>query len=146
MAERMQIHLKNDLSELMRLAQALESFGEENQLTEQEVLDFNLSLDELVTNAISYGFGDGGEHSIRLGLWLDGDWLRAELKDDGKPFNPLEIAPPDLSTDLEERNIGGLGVYFVRELMDEMVYRRHQGHNVLTLAKRRSIVEPPSNN
>ncbi len=62
--------------------------------------------------------------------------LTAVLTDDGKPFNPLEEAPVAiLDGSIEERPIGGLGIHFMRILMDEVAYQRTNGHNQLTLIK-----------
>ncbi len=60
----------------------------------------------------------------------------AEISDDGVAFDPLKVPPPDLTADLESRPIGGLGVHFVKTLMDEVAYRREGDRNVLTMRKR----------
>ena len=102
--------------------------------------DVHLALEEIVTNVISYGFQDQEEHHIRLGLYLEGGELRAEVEDDGKAFNPLEVTSPDAERPLTERPAGGLGIHLVRDLIDEITYQRQQGRNVLVMRKK---VEPP---
>src|SRR6185436_19483438 len=96
----------------------------------------NLALDELVTNVIKYGYDDADEHRIQVTVTVDGGLLTLSMDDDGKPFNPLEAPPPDLDLPIEERPIGGLGVFIVRSLADSLAYRREQGHNILTLTKK----------
>jgi serine/threonine-protein kinase RsbW len=59
-----------------------------------------------------------------------------EVEDDGRPFDPLLVPPPDLTLPLERRPIGGLGIHLIRSLMDEVAYARHDGRNVLKMAKR----------
>jgi anti-sigma regulatory factor (Ser/Thr protein kinase) len=128
--------LTNHLSELARLATWLEDFAQEHGIDKKTMMRVNLALDELVTNVISYAWTDGQDHEFRLELRLSGDRLHAELIDDGVPFNPLRTPPPDLTTDADERPIGGLGIHFVRETMDEVAYHLEQGQNHLRLMKR----------
>ena len=71
-------------------------------------------------------------------------WVIFTITDDGIPFNPLTVAPPDLSRMLHEREIGGLGIHLVRSMFDEVSYHRNVGRNVLTVKKRlASDIRPP---
>jgi serine/threonine-protein kinase RsbW len=130
------ITLRNELTELSRLAQAVEAFGKAGGLSDGDVYAANLVLEEIVTNVIRYGYGDGGEHEIRIRADLDGDEMHLEVEDDGRPFNPLGAKAPDIDLPLAERPIGGLGIFLVRKLMDQVVYRREGDLNVLTMRKR----------
>jgi len=96
----------------------------------------SVALDELLNNTIAYGFTGrgGGTVSVDAELWADR--LRVTLTDDGKPFNPLEMAAPDTALSTEARPIGGLGIHLVRRMMDEVVYHRRADRNVVTLVKR----------
>lgn len=136
MSAELTVRLANRLEEIGRLATIVETFGATHGLSEGVIFALNLSLDEVVTNVISYAFADVQEHAIEVRLSLDAGILRAEVIDDGQPFNPIEVPPPDLDAPIEERRIGGLGVHIVREMMDELEYRREGGRNVLTLTKR----------
>lgn len=136
MSEPLVLSLKNDLAELAHLAAAVESFGAERGLGAKAILNLNLVLDELVTNIVNYAYPDGAEHRLTVSLWTDDGSLWAELVDDGIPFNPLQAPEPDLNADLEHRQIGGLGVHFVRRLMDQITYMRDGERNRLTLSKR----------
>lgn len=130
------ITLHNDLAELERLAEIVETFGEEAGLAPRLVYSLNLALDELVTNVVSYGYdGTDTRGCITLDLTVVDGRLTAVLQDDGRPFNPLDRGPPDVDSPLEDRKIGGLGVHFVRTLMDEVRYQRVDGRNCLILAK-----------
>ncbi|HWR38934.1 MAG TPA: ATP-binding protein [Patescibacteria group bacterium] len=129
------IILKNSLTELDRLAEAVEEFVEECALPMKAVFETNLVLEEVVTNVISYGYEHGGEHLIRIDLRWEQPQLTIQITDDGAPFNPLELPPPDLDQSVEERDIGGLGIYFVRQLMTEAAYERQAEKNILTLRK-----------
>ena len=127
--------LVNDISELEILRTAVEAFGEQLDLPPAVVFKLNLVLDELVTNVISYAFPQDEQHEFRLRLWLEDNWFRAELRDQGLAFNPLEFPPPDLDAPLEERSIGGVGVHFLKKMMDEYTYQRTNGWNCLTFGK-----------
>lgn len=130
------IELKNSLSELKKLSLALEEFGESHHLSLKTLMDINLALDEIFTNIVSYGFDDHDEHLISIYLSIKGKELNIRVEDDGVPFNPLEITEPDLNVPLEERIIGGLGIYFIRKMTEGLRYERKQGKNVLFLKKK----------
>lgn len=132
---RIEYRLKNELEEIQNLAQAIENFGAANNVPEQVIFQVNLSLDELLTNTISYGFKEGEEHEIIVGLYLNNKTLVIEIRDDGMPFNPLQHEEPDISQDIEERPIGGLGIHLVRNMMDHLEYKREANFNVLIMKK-----------
>lgn len=129
--------LKNDLSELSRIAEEIESHGESRGWPAKWIMNLNLSLDELITNTVSYGYQDTDEHEIRVMLTERNGTLVAVVEDDGLAFDPFGTVPaPDLEADVEERSIGGLGVYFVKTLMDEVAYERVENCNRITLIQR----------
>lgn len=134
--KQMQCRLKNRLQEIPALAKAVEHFAAVNDLPEQAVFQVNLALDELLTNTISYGYPEGEEHEIIVGFVLKDERLVIEIRDDGRPFDPLQQSEPDINQDIEERPIGGLGIHLVRSMMDEMEYRREADHNVLIMNKK----------
>jgi serine/threonine-protein kinase RsbW len=127
--------LKNSLAELSTLCEKLESIGEALGLSRRSLFEVNLALDELFTNIISYGFADQSEHTIRVCISADDNLLTVVLEDDGIPFNPVERGSPRLSCELEECKVGGLGIHLVKNLVDEVAYRRCGEKNVLTLKK-----------
>ena len=114
----MKFVLKNKITELNKLAEELQKFGSEYNLSKDVLFDINLSLDELVTNIISYGFEDDDEHLISININKIQDSIEMQLEDEGKEFNPLDQETPDLGKPIEEREIGGLGIYFVRIKMN----------------------------
>jgi anti-sigma regulatory factor (Ser/Thr protein kinase) len=127
--------LRNNLSELATLCEKMESVGQALGLSRRCLFEINLALDELFTNIISYGFQDQSEHFIRVHVSADRDVLTVVLEDDGVAFNPIERIPPELPCTLDECRVGGLGIHLVKNLMDEVVYERRAGTNVLTLKK-----------
>lgn len=130
------VHLANRLEEIERLAGIVESFSAKHHLPDAVAFAFNLSLDELVTNVILYGFDDVQDHTIDVRLTLDKGVMHAEIRDDARAFNPLDVPTPNLDAPIEERRIGGLGIHIVREMMDKVSYEREGGRNILRLSKR----------
>ena len=131
------LNLTNDLFELARIAEEIEAHGESHGWPAKWILNLNISLDELITNIVSYGYQDNDKHEIRVMLTDRSGSLVVVLEDDGIAFNPFTSAPePDLDASVEERRIGGLGVYFVKTLMDEATYERFDKGNRITLVQR----------
>lgn len=134
--ERRSYRLRNDLQEIERAAEIVAAFGAAHHLSSDDLFALNLSLEEVLTNVIHYAYDPGTEHTFDLRLTLDDALLTVEVEDGGRAFNPLDRADPDIDQPLEERPIGGLGIYLVRQLMDEVHYCRQADHNLLTLKKR----------
>ena len=131
------VTLVNQLSEVERLSRLVEAFGEAEGLGPEAVFSLNLALDEVVTNVIRYAHDDDGrQHPIVVRLALEQDVLTAQVEDDGRAFNPLEAAAPDIGASIDERPIGGLGIHLVRSVMNSVEYRREDGRNVLTMKKK----------
>ncbi|KUG29786.1 serine-protein kinase rsbw [hydrocarbon metagenome] len=129
------LRLSNQLPELDRLAEAVEAFGERHGFPRKTVYQLRLVLDELLTNVISYGFSDNKDHEIEVEIRLAGSQLQFRIEDDAAPFDPLRVDSPDLTTTVEDRAIGGLGIHLVRKLMDSVHYERRDDKNRLFLEK-----------
>lgn len=104
-----------------------------------EALRFKLqlSIEEAVENVVRYAY-EGGIGWLEVGTSLDHDSLvlTVELRDAGVPFNPLEAPDPDVTLPANEREIGGLGIYLCKQMMDTLNYKYEEGNNVLTMTKR----------
>lgn len=94
-----------------------------------------LAIEELVTNCIQYGYDDPHEHTIVIILTVNESNLVMNVIDDGHPFDPLTLPPPDFSRDIQDRPTGGLGIHLLRQLADHIEYERRDGTNRLTLTK-----------
>ena len=100
------------------------------------LLKIRLSVEETVENVVNYAYGGGiGWMEAGTELSPDGLVLSIELRDAGKPFNPLDNPDPDITLGAEERQIGGLGIFLCKKMMDEVSYRYTDGCNVLTMKK-----------
>jgi len=131
------LHLlaKNDLAEIGRIAAVIDKFCADRGLGDETAHAVNLVLDELLTNTISYGYADAAGHVIDIALTLSRESLTVTIRDDAVAFDPTTAATPDLDAEIDERPIGGLGIHFVRTIMDKIEYRRVSGYNELTLTK-----------
>ena len=137
MAARLALDLDATLDEMRRLEESLSAFGEAQEWPPDLAYQVQLVVEELCVNIVNYG-GDGS-HRIEFVLESSADKLSIDIVDDGIAFNPFEEAPPpDLDSAVEDRPIGGLGVYFVKTMMDETRYRREGDRNHISLTKRRS--------
>ncbi|WP_164716821.1 ATP-binding protein [Paenibacillus whitsoniae] len=140
------IRLSNDLSELERLSHFLRGLSGSMGMDDQVVFQINLVCDELVTNIILYGYPseERGRHTIELVVAADAHGWELRLSDRGVPFNPLLRASPRIDLEVEDRGIGGLGIHFVRQVMDDLRYERRHDENVLMMRKVRGSEEGAS--
>jgi anti-sigma regulatory factor (Ser/Thr protein kinase) len=127
--------LEGGLEEIPALAEAVGKFAADNGVPKDAAFKANLSLEEIITNTVSYGYPAGGERDITVHLSVRGRTLVMEARDNAVPFNPLESSEPDTGQDVEDREIGGLGIHIVRTMMDGITYRREAGYNILTMEK-----------
>ena len=131
--EELQLVAAIDLAEIERINTEFTQFAEQHDLAAGVAQKVCIAFDDLLNNIISYGFSDDEEHQIDIDISVTSDQLVIAVADDGKPFNPFDRVGPDTSLSLEERDIGGLGVLLVTQLMDHCSYQRHRDRNVVTL-------------
>ncbi len=129
------IQLANRLSELDRLHAFFDELGNRSDWPDKLKWDLTLSCEELLTNTISYGFPRDGNYLITLAVNAEPGWIEITLEDEGIAFNPLDQEQPDIALGIEERDIGGLGIFFVRKLMSEFAYERTDTGNRIVLRK-----------
>ncbi len=129
----MQVTVRNHRSELARVGRLIEAFGEAHALSPDLIFKVNLALDEVITNIVLHAYDDQAEHGIGVGLDLKTDALTITVEDDGRAFDPLSVAPPDLDLSAESRDVGGLGLHIVRSIMDGVEYRRDGELNRLVM-------------
>lgn len=131
--DELRVSLAPRLSAVRSLAQMVEEFGDANRLPEQQIYVINLALDELLTNTVSYGLRGVARPKIEIGLRIDGAVLVLTLVDNGRKFDPTQDTHPDLSSPVEERPIGGLGLHLIKNFADRIEYKYSEGRNRLTL-------------
>lgn len=112
-------------------------------LAQELVFKVELVLEEAVTNVIHYAYPEAsGEAEVGIAVEVDkGFCLR--VKDWGVPFNPLERPAPNMCEEVSERQVGGLGIYLIRHLVDHLDYQRQEGANTLTFCFRLQDAQHP---
>ena len=127
--------------DLERVSRLVGDLAAAHRLPSKVVFDLNVVLDEVLSNIIKYGCSDSRTRNIQIRLTVSPHLVKAEIEDDGPPFDPLSIPPPKLDVPLAQRKVGGLGIHFMRNLMSEVAYSRVVGGNRLVLEK--SLKEEP---
>jgi serine/threonine-protein kinase RsbW len=129
--------ISNDISWISLLPGMLDEICLMFDLDRSVSFKLHLVLDEVLSNIINYAYNDQRQHLINISFAMneDGTGIVVEVEDDGIPFNPLEHPPPNLSSSLEDRQIGNLGIHIVRETMDLIRYERRNDRNILTMTK-----------
>lgn len=130
------LNITNKMSEIGRVIKAFESYSEKSGIPVPIVMKFNLVFDDLLNNIVSYAYPAGGEHEIKIHAEKSGDSVLLIVEDDGIPFNPFARSEADTSQSLEDREIGGLGIHLIRNIMDEASYERRNDHNIVNLIKK----------
>ncbi|MDP8262832.1 MAG: ATP-binding protein [Candidatus Ancaeobacter aquaticus] len=136
MIDRENIVIKNELEEINVLTEKLHAFCVKHHILENFEHDINLAVEEIVVNAITYGYSDEEKHNIVIKLKTVNSEICIIVEDDGNPFDPLTVESPDVHKKLEDRELGGYGIHFVKNIMDNLSYRRKDNKNILSMTKK----------
>ena len=128
--------LQNEVAEISKLAIFIEELGEEFGLSPELVFNLNLVLEEAVSNVILYAYPKEEHQIISLIARKKDNQLIFVLTDSGKEFDPTQAPDADITLSAEDRPIGGLGIFLIRQIMNTVEYQRIEGKNVLTLGKK----------
>lgn len=124
------------VEELPALVEFLQRVWQDWALPAAAAFPFELALDEVFMNVVMHGTTpDGSPREVSVLLRHAGSAVTMVMEDDGPAFDPLTLDAPDIDAPIEERELGGLGVFLVRELMDELSYAYTGTHNQLTMRK-----------
>jgi sigma-B regulation protein RsbU (phosphoserine phosphatase) len=125
--------IRNSLSEYPRVNQFMEEYWAQHFLPSTLFPDFMVVLEEVTSNIIRYAFPQPGEHEILFSLEILGNSIMLEIRDSGRPFNPLHhVRSSGLPASTEDR-VGGLGIFLVKKLVSEIHYVNQTGQNILRL-------------
>jgi anti-sigma regulatory factor (Ser/Thr protein kinase) len=131
------LKIGSEIAEIPKVSTRLEEALSGSGFSSEEILDTQLAVEEVITNTINHGYKKPGG-DIDISFRITGSSTEIEIADNAPPFNPLSLPEPDISGNISDRKVGGLGVFLVRQVMDDVRYRYENGKNVLTLEKRRS--------
>lgn len=127
--------LTNDVKEVGKLSLFIKQVTERLNIGKQLAFKLRLALEEAVVNVMEYAYPKGTVGHVNIRVTSDGHRLKFVITDSGISFNPTEASTADTTLSVEERPIGGLGIFLIRELMDSINYERTEGKNVLTIMK-----------
>lgn len=130
-----EISIKNRMEEMERVNLFIEEIGEELGLDMELQMNLNLVIEEMVVNTISYAYPEGTEADIELKAESNGKELTFVLSDSGREFDPTLSEDPDMNVNPADRKLGGMGIYIVKNIMNEVTYQRLEGKNLLTMKK-----------
>jgi len=136
------VTVKNRIEDLLRVNSLFESFATQHDISGRLRYHLLVSIEEILTNIIKYGFDEEGLHPIHITFRRVEEQIEMEFEDRGREFNPLEIGEPDLDSPIEDRQLGGLGIHLVKKMVDEAKYRREGDRNILLLRKDKNSAAP----
>lgn len=119
------------------IADFVREAANEAGLSSFQIYAVETALDEACANIIEHAYGGENKGEIECSCLIDDKGLTIILRDHGRPFNPAAIQNPDVESPLQERSDHGLGLYFIRQWMDEVEFEFKPGHNTLTMLKRK---------
>jgi sigma-B regulation protein RsbU (phosphoserine phosphatase) len=128
--------ISNNIEDLKNLSEFIEQIGEPMNLPPKLLMNLNLALEEAVSNVIFYACKDHTDNKlIEINVLRKSNKLVITITDDGIEFDPTRIGDPDITLSTEERNVGGLGIFLIKQLINEVEYRREDEKNILTLTQ-----------
>ena len=132
MSETFHVSLPARLSKVRELSSMVEAFGNANGLSQQRVFVMNLALDELIANTVMHGLQDVPTE-IDITLQVHAERLVLTIEDNGRPFDPTRGGPADVTSSLEDRAVGGLGLHLIKAFADRLSYEFVNGRNRVTM-------------
>lgn len=130
-----EIHIRNKIDDLQQVNLFVEEISNELRLDPELTMNFNLVLEEMVSNVIFYAYPEGTVAPISLTAQTDNGSIIFTLSDEGRAFDPMTRKENDLSINPADRELGGMGIFITKQIMDEVSYQRINGHNILTMKK-----------
>ncbi|MEZ4767592.1 MAG: ATP-binding protein [Caldilineales bacterium] len=126
----------SDLGQLPRVLDFVRAACQDAGMDDDEVFACELATDEACANIMEHAYAGLPEGEIRVWCWTADGQMFIRFHDTGRPFEPQEVEPPLFTDDLQERQVGGLGLHFMRTLMDDVVFEFGEAGNTVTMSKR----------
>ena len=128
--------VSNSNQEIPTLIFEMEKFLEPYNLDHMVIYDIILVLEEIIVNIIDYAYPKDELHTFSVRIEIKDEFAYFTIRDDGIPFNPLEKEDPNLELPIENREIGGLGILMIKQIMQNIKYKRKLQENILTFQKK----------
>ncbi len=131
MRERLRFKIDNDYGEIKILTRSVRTFLASINISSKTIYKVDLILEEMITNIIKYGYDDDKIHQIEVNLNITAEYIRIRIIDDGNEFDSVMSPNPDINIPLEKMKIGGLGIFIIKNISNNIKYKRHKKKNVL---------------
>ena len=128
--------LENEIGQISRLSKFISDIASSRGLDENQAMNINLAMEEAVTNSIMYAYPEGTRGEVEVDARVDDNAIEFTISDNGMEFDPTARPEPDINARAEERPIGGLGIFLVKNIMDSVSYTREKNTNILRLIKK----------
>ena len=133
---RKELRIRNQMTELEKVNQFIGEISEELGLSMEMTMDLNLVIEELVVNVVSYAYPQGTDGEIELMVTSDDKELTLVLSDQGREFDPTMKEGADMNVNPAMRDLGGMGIFIVKNIMNQVTYQRLEGKNLVTMKKK----------
>ncbi|WP_026525610.1 ATP-binding protein [Butyrivibrio sp. MB2005] len=131
------LEIEADVNQLNDVMAFIEETLDEAGAAPKTAMQVNLAVEEIFVNIAHYAYAPGkGNAAILVDVDKEAGELSVQFRDTGVPYNPLEKEDPDLTIPVAERQIGGLGIFMTKKVMDDVIYEHKDGQNILTLKKK----------
>ena len=128
-----QLKLPAEIGNLRKFIELVSRCAEEQGFSPERITEIGVATEEALVNVCNYAYQDGNG-DVKVSCILDDEnRFVIEIEDAGIPFDVLSIGEPDLIDDIDERTVGGLGVFIIKELVEDVQYRREDNKNILKL-------------
>ena len=127
--------LDNDIQQIPQLAEFIDGIAEQAGLDMSVSMSLNLAMEEAVSNVMLYAYPQGSKRQVQIDATVQDGTIKFVISDSGIPFDPTAKKDANIDLSVEDRPIGGLGIYMVKQIMDTVNYEYKDGKNILTLTK-----------
>jgi len=137
MDQSFEMTIESDSSKIPSISASLEEVMHTHGFSSEDILDTQLAVEEIITNIINHGYKNAGGEIV-IYCRINVNQAEVRIRDDAPRFDPLSLPEPELDGTIENRKIGGLGIFLVRQVMDEISYRYENGQNILVMIKKKT--------
>lgn len=130
------LDITSDMANLARVADFVADAAQKAKLTQKQSDDVQMAVDEAVTNVMEHAYAGKTDGPISIKLRVDTELFFVEIRDQGNAFNAKKVKKPNTKSSLAERAIGGLGIFFMKKLMDKVEFTHDQAGNITRMTKK----------